>query len=222
MNAAPQPALPSPSRRLVLDQAARLFRGQGYAETSLRDIADACGMKTASLYYHFASKEEIVTAVLNTGVATVYDEARRNVDALGAGAAPEARLRTAIGAHLRALLELDDYTGANIRIFGHVPPHVRAATMAERDRYEDWWRDLLADTAARGAIKPGTDLRLVRLMLLGAMNWSVEWHRLRRGKADSVAAIARGLGDMVLLGILDQTAPPPVADRVRRAAARKG
>lgn len=208
------------SRTFVLDQAARLFRERGYAETSLRDIATACGIKTASLYYHFASKEEIVAEVLNTGVATVYEEAQRSVDALGEDAAPADRIRAAIAAHLRALLEIDDYTGANIRIFGHVSPHVRAVTMPQRERYEEWWRELLSAAAAAGAFRPGTDVRLVRLLLLGAMNWSVEWHQPRRGSADSVAAIARGLADMALNGVLADS--DPEGARPRRNPVRKG
>ena len=189
------------SRRLILDHAARLFRQRGYAETSLRDIATVCGMKTASLYYHFASKEEIVTEVLNTGVATVSEEARRRVDRLGPEAPPAQRVQAAISAHLHALLEQDDYSGANIRIFGHVPPHVRVATMDQREHYEQWWRDLLADASARGAIRPGTDLRHLRLLLFGAMNWSVEWHKPRPGPNDSVEAIARSLTTLALHGV---------------------
>jgi AcrR family transcriptional regulator len=206
------------SRRLVLDQAARMFRECGYAETSLRDIATACGMRTASLYHHFPSKEDLVAEVLNTGVATVSAEARASVDALGPDAPPGERLGAAIGAHLRALLELDDYTGANIRIFGHVLPRVRQATQAQRDGYEDWWRDLLADAAACGAIRPGTDLRLLRLLLLGAMNWTVEWHKPRRGD-DSVEAIARSLTTMALHGVF--AGATTRTGRTRRAAVRK-
>jgi len=213
----PAPATARPdSRRLVLDQAARLFREHGYAETSLRDIAAACGMKTASLYYHFPSKEDIVAEVLNTGIANVAEEVRRRLAALGPAAPPADRLRAAISGHLHALLELDDFTGANIRIFGHVPPRVRAATMPQRESYEQLWRDLLADVAAQGAIRPGTDLRLLRLLLLGAMNWTVEWHKPRRNQADSVAAIADGLADLALHGCLD------TAGRARPATARRG
>jgi AcrR family transcriptional regulator len=193
-------APPTGSRLMVLDHAARLFRERGYAETSLRDIAGACGMKTASLYYHFASKDEIVIEVLNTGVARVSAEARRRVDALGE-APPAERLHAAICGHLHALLQPDSYTGANIRIFGHVPPHVRAATMDQREQYEQWWRDLLADAAAKGAIRPGTDLRSIRLLLLGAMNWAVEWHTPRAGESENVSAIADSLTGMALHGV---------------------
>lgn len=213
----PTPRFNSPT--LVLDQAARLFRERGYAETSLRDIAAACGIKSASLYYHFASKEEIVVAVLNTGVATAHEEVRRKVDALGAKASSSDRIREAIAAHLHALLVLDDYTGASIRIYGQVPQHVRDATRPERDRYEAWWCDLLATAAARGALRAGTDLRLARLLLIGAMNWSVEWHQPQEDGTDSAETIARSLSDMALHGLLAEpkgTVPPR-----RRPTARK-
>ncbi|WP_428531082.1 TetR/AcrR family transcriptional regulator [Rhodopila sp.] len=191
---------------MILDHAARLFRQRGYAETSVRDIATVCGMKTASLYYHFASKEEIVIEVLNTGVATVSEESRRRVDRLGPHAAPAERVQAAISAHLHALREQDDYTGANIRIFGHVPPHVRAATMHSREQYEQWRRDVLADAAARGAIRPDTDLAHLRLLLLGAMNWSVEWHKPRPGKC--VGSIACSLTTLALRGVFVEGSEP--------------
>lgn len=186
------------SRRLVLDHAAKLFRAHGYAAVSLRDIATSCGIKAGSLYYHFASKEQIVAEVLNAGVDTVFDEVRRSLDALPPDAPLAVRLHAAIRAHLHALLELDDYTGANIRIFGHVPERVRLAAVGRRRTYEDWWRGLLDRGAAEGAFAPGTDLRLVRLFLLGAMNWSLEWHRPGSQDADS---IAERLAEMVLHGV---------------------
>ena len=49
-----------------------------------------------------------------------------------AGCPLEQRLRAAVGAHLHALLERDDYTGANIRIFGHVPERVRGAAPSRK------------------------------------------------------------------------------------------
>ena len=43
--------------------ALELFTTQGYEATSLRQIADALGINKASLYYHFRSKEDIVTSL---------------------------------------------------------------------------------------------------------------------------------------------------------------
>ena len=55
-------------RRRILDVAAALFLERGYVGTSLRDIARAVGMKPGSLYYHFASKEALLEAILERGM----------------------------------------------------------------------------------------------------------------------------------------------------------
>jgi AcrR family transcriptional regulator len=51
-------------REEILDAAAELFTSRGYAATSTRMIADAVGVRQASLYYHFASKEELLEELL--------------------------------------------------------------------------------------------------------------------------------------------------------------
>jgi AcrR family transcriptional regulator len=51
-------------REEILDAAAELFTSRGYAATSTRMIADAVGIRQASLYYHFASKEELLEELL--------------------------------------------------------------------------------------------------------------------------------------------------------------
>ena len=51
-------------REEILDAAAELFTSRGYAATSTRTIADAVGVRQASLYYHFASKEELLEELL--------------------------------------------------------------------------------------------------------------------------------------------------------------
>jgi AcrR family transcriptional regulator len=51
------------TRQRILAAAIELFAANGYAGTSVRDIAEAVGMTKAALYYHFSSKEEILEAV---------------------------------------------------------------------------------------------------------------------------------------------------------------
>ena len=51
-------------REQILDAAARLFSSKGYAETSTREIAEAVGIRQASLYYHFAGKEDVLRELL--------------------------------------------------------------------------------------------------------------------------------------------------------------
>ena len=207
------------TRQHVLDCAARLFRMQGYAATSLRDIAAASGMKPGSLYYHFPSKEEIVIEILNRGVGTVFDEVQQSVGGIPGDASCETLIRTAISAHLRSLLGHHDYTSANTRIFGQVPPHVREATVTLRNQYEQFWDVLLRRCAGSGALRSDVDLRLLRLFLFGAMNGSLEWFRW--GGKRTIEQLAKELGTVVIRGAgapgrCDAIAP---AARVRRLKA---
>src|SRR6201996_4618869 len=52
------------TRTRILSVALRLFAGQGYANTSLRQIADELGVTKAALYFHFKTKEDIVNGIL--------------------------------------------------------------------------------------------------------------------------------------------------------------
>ena len=77
---------------MILETAARLFRHEGYAATSLRAIAAACDMKAGSLYYHFESKDQIVSEVLDIGVQRVFDAVKLALEEL----APDASLLSLI------------------------------------------------------------------------------------------------------------------------------
>lgn len=185
----------------VLDVAARLFREQGYGSVSLRKIAAAAGIKAGSIYYHFGSKDEIVAAVLDAGIQVVHESMRQAVSALPEGAGAEAILRAAIGAHLRALLDVSDYSSANVRIFGQVPQSVRDANLHTRRAYEAEWDNLLSRLQSDGALKRDVDIRRLRLMLIGALNATLEWFDPHRGSAE---ALSRTYADVFLNGILER------------------
>ncbi len=200
---APSAAQAPDGRELVLDTAARLFREEGYAGTSLRDIAAEAGMRAASLYHHFESRDAIVSEVLRIGVERVFEYVRQAVDELPANAGPRALLQTAIHRHLQAMLQLQDYTSANVRIFGQVPAHVREAHLPLRDAYERYWASLLNRCAKQGALDKQRDLRLARLFLLTAMNGTLDWFQ---GGDVSLKATADEMTELVLNGLLSRTA----------------
>ncbi|MGZ7496192.1 TetR/AcrR family transcriptional regulator [Corynebacterium sp. ZY180755] len=58
----------STAREEILDASSELFTTQGFATTSTHQIADAVGIRQASLYYHFPSKTEIFLTLLNSTV----------------------------------------------------------------------------------------------------------------------------------------------------------
>ena len=59
------------TRRRIQEVALELFTEQGYEGTSLREIAERLGVTKAALYYHFKSKEEIVSSFVEDGMQRV-------------------------------------------------------------------------------------------------------------------------------------------------------
>lgn len=186
------------SRTLILDTAARLFRNKGYAATTLRDIAALCHMKAGSIYYHFDSKDAIVSEVLRIGVAQVYDEVKRVTTELGDKAESRELIRVAVVAHMKALHDAIDYSSANIRIFGQVPRDIQKSHIPLRKSYEDYWAHLIERCAAAGALSNTRNLRLAQFLLLGAMNSTLEWFQPNKM---SVEEVAGEITDLFLYGV---------------------
>jgi AcrR family transcriptional regulator len=175
------------ARRQILDAAARLLKHQGYEATTTRAIATAVGIKGGSIYHHFPSKDAIVGEVVNEGVRVVYDAVVAALAALPARASARRRLETAIKTHLLASLEHSDYTSACIRTYAFLPEGVRKECGAERRRYENLWRDLVAEMFEAGLIDEKLSPDSVRLLLLGALNWAGEWYRPGRMGIDEIS-----------------------------------
>jgi TetR/AcrR family transcriptional regulator, cholesterol catabolism regulator len=187
------------TRRRILDAGAAAFRRDGYASVTLKEIAVLAGLQAGSLYYHFSSKEEIVENVLELGLDGVAAATREAVDSLGNRAGPLVCLRAAIAAHLKFVLAESDYAVANIRILTQVPKGIRRRHLRRQRRYGAFWRTLFESAVKAGAIRKDLDLSVVRMLTLGALNWSVEWYDASRVR--SPEEIAEHLSTMILEGL---------------------
>jgi TetR/AcrR family transcriptional regulator, cholesterol catabolism regulator len=177
MSTVHNPANASSTRQRILDAAAKLFREKGYAGTSQRDIAAACELQAASLYHHFASKEEVLAEVLDQGILRPLRALEAALDGLDPDTPPRERLRVAIATHLNALFFQGDYTSAHFRIWKVAPPEVQAQNVVLRDRYEAVWVALLERLRDSGDIRGDIDLRILRLFLIGGMNLTLDWYQ---------------------------------------------
>lgn len=164
----------------ILDAAAHLLREKGYYGTSVRDIMLALGMPPGSLYYHFASKEDLVAAVYAEGVRRISDSV---TTAAASCNSPWERLEAACIAHLEALLQDNDYAQVVIRIRPADVPGAAAQLVKLRDGYEQLFVKLVDALP----LPARTHRRSLRLMLLGALNWSQTWYRAGRDTPRSVA-----------------------------------
>ncbi|MEM9519300.1 MAG: TetR/AcrR family transcriptional regulator [Actinomycetota bacterium] len=169
------------ARQRILDVTAALVLEHGVAGVAQRQIAERVGIKAASLYHHFASKNEIVEAVFRRGIDVMeraWDEA-----AASGPADDHERLATHVRAHLSALFENGPYTAAHVTAFRTAPAEVREAVVPMRDAYEARWTALLTE------LDLPTPVGLSRLTLFGAMNTAVEWFDTDRGNLDELADI---------------------------------
>jgi AcrR family transcriptional regulator len=177
------------TRRQILDAAANLLRRNGYASTSLRDIATATGMKAGSLYYHFASKEEIAETVMAEGIDLIRAAVKQALAAQPRDADPLENIEIAVRAHLQALHESGDYASANIRCFNHVPDEIKQRLRKVRERYNTDWRKLIGRARAAECLDTEIDDEALRYGLFGVMNWTLEWLRPSGPLPDDLGAM---------------------------------
>jgi AcrR family transcriptional regulator len=152
----------NPGRRRVLDAAAARLVSQGYAATTLRQVAADAGIKAGSIYHYFPSKQDLFTTVFANGIVVMVDAFDRS----------EPGLVAHVRAHLGALFEHGPYTAAHVTAFFTAPPAVRHAVVPVRDGYETLWNSLLEELLPH---LDASEVALHRLILFGAMNTTIEW-----------------------------------------------
>lgn len=78
-------------REQILEKATDLFVTQGYSGISMREIAEACGLSKAGLYYHYKDKEDLFLAILNESLNTL-EQLIDGVEARGQNATEKIQL----------------------------------------------------------------------------------------------------------------------------------
>jgi|SRR5581483_781997 len=164
------------TRERILDAAAVAFRERGFAATRLSDIAERAQLQTPSLYYHFPSKEELIEEVLALGVIRTFEHVKASVAAVDS-ADHLGKLRAAIAAHVEMVLETGNYAAANLRLYGQMPVEIQQRLQRTQRKVGRYWNKLLTEASAAGAIRSDLDLSVMRMLILGALNWTVEWYR---------------------------------------------
>ncbi|MCR9214357.1 MAG: TetR/AcrR family transcriptional regulator [Proteobacteria bacterium] len=157
-------------RQELMVAAAYLFNQRGYDATSMRDIAREAGMLAGSMYYHFPSKDDLIIAT--------YEEGKRLIsgavlEAIEGVSDPWERLQRAAIAHMNTLFGENNFAILLCADISRTSPTLRGRLVEIRDSYDTLFMDLiealpLADDVDRG---------LLRLSLLGSLNWSSSWYR---------------------------------------------
>ena len=190
-------------RHEVLTQAARLFRLKGFNATSTRDIAAAVGMHSGSPFYHFKSKDALLFAVMEEGMhAAITRQASAlqgaQPESMVAGAKPRAQtplgqIRRLIRAHFDTLLGPgNDFVPVMLYEYRSLSARQRASLAKLQTDYESAWTPVLQALHASGHLR--APVKLSRLLILGALNWSVQWFdRKKSASLDELTDAAMAL-----------------------------
>lgn len=165
----------------IIEAAAECFANTGYDATAMRDIAKRTGILAGSIYYHFASKEEILVAVHEEAVRRIRNKVLKAIDV---EADAWTRLVQASTAYVESLVIERKFAEVIITEFPRRRSRtVRKRLVAHRDEFEQIFRDIVEDLP----LEPWVDRSIWRLALLSELAWTMIWYRKRGKTATEIA-----------------------------------
>jgi AcrR family transcriptional regulator len=162
-------------RREIDEVASELFHANGYAATSVRDIAKALDIQGASLYAHVASKEDVLFSIVDRA-ASAFEGAAASAEADTAAADPVERLAALVEGHVDVVTSDPERASVFVTEWRHLSADRRAAIAERRDAYEQRFRATIDDGIAVGAFRQ-TDPAIAATFILTALNGIATWYR---------------------------------------------
>jgi AcrR family transcriptional regulator len=162
-------------REEILRAAQDLFHRQGYANTSLDDIARAVGIKREGVYYYFPNRTQILITIIKPLGLQLRDRVR---EILESDVSPEEKICQTVENHLMRfenrfaeskITLRDDYFAENEDVLAEMQPIW--------DEYETLWVAIISEGQDKGAFDATLDPRLAHLGILGLCNWVARWYK---------------------------------------------
>ena len=179
----------------IIEAAARVFAERGFHGATTQDIADVLGIKQASLYYYFSSKEAALEVVCLKGVEGFFDAAKI------IAARPEnatKRLTLLIQSHLSPLVDRPDFVRVFLYERQHLPRESRRRIGRWSRGLERIFEEVVKEGIAKGEFRTDLDARLATLAILGMCNAASNWHRK---ESTDVARAADEFAHLVIDGM---------------------
>jgi AcrR family transcriptional regulator len=167
------PAARERTAERVVSEAARLFREQGYAAATTRELARRLEINKASLYYHVAKKEDLLHQICMVSMTGIYEAAAAAVEGQSD---PAGRVRALIGAHLQSTLTDLDMHATMMLEMKYLTGRQREEVMEARDRYEGLVGSVVAAAQRAGAVRHDMPASYLRILLLNLLNWPLTWY----------------------------------------------
>ena len=162
-------------REELLAIAARLFAEKGFRATTVRDIADAAGILSGSLYHHFDSKESMVDEILSSFQEELFGQYD---DILASGDDARTRLERAVRVSFDAIDRHHDEVAIFQNDAAYLLTFDRFAYLADRNRQSrEVWLRLLQDGIDAGVLRDDLDLELTYRFIRDTVWVAVSWYR---------------------------------------------
>jgi len=150
----------------LLETATRLFREQGFHNTSMQDLAAALGMQKGSLYYYIDSKEALLRRLLERATSVLAFQ----IDEIYAVDLPPAeKLRCALENHAATMVRHLDLVSVYLQEYRNLPPRRLTEALAVRKHYEQVLMQIVDDGVASGDFRP-VNVKMAVFGFLGMVN----------------------------------------------------
>ena len=162
-------------REAILQVAAPLFVRQGFAATSLDDVAAALGLTRPAIYHYFPDKHQILLEIVERGFANLSKEAREIARQQGRAID---KLEQIFTLHLSRVAADPQAIFLVIAEAGDLAPAARATLKRRRQAYETVLSSLLEEAVRDGDIV-ASDPRLLIKAMVSMANWVYAWYNPR-------------------------------------------
>ncbi len=160
-------------RGRVLRAAAYLFNEQGYARTTVRELAQVIGIQSGSLFHHFKTKDDILCAVMEEAI--VYNLQQMRI-AVETGKNPAERLKNLIRSELNSLNgNTSKAMAVLIYEWNAITTEQQKPLLAIRNEYEALWLEVLEDLRKEGKLKH--DAFIWRRLISGSTFGTALWYK---------------------------------------------
>jgi AcrR family transcriptional regulator len=194
-------------RARIYDGAAELFAAQGFARTSIAELAAHCQASKSWIYHYFPSKEAILYAILHDHMTLLLRTAESE---LASHQAPDAQLRGLLRAFMAIYVRAQAKHVVLLAELDSLP----AEQQREIRGLERRVVDLVADVVRRldGPLATERDvLKPITMMLFGMINWTYTWYRPDGPiEPEQLANLA---ADLFLNGLCQATGRAPAKPR---------
>ena len=157
----------------IIEAATRIFSERGYHAASMSDIADAVGIRKASLYHHVRKKEDLLFAIHETLIDELISE---TMAVSSSSASPADKVRELLHLTMRFIARNRDGVAVFLSERHAVTGERWQALVVKRDLYERMVSQIVTEGCGSGEF---ADLppELVAKALLGMANWAYTWFR---------------------------------------------